>query len=254
MKSGYIILEGNIGAGKTTLAKAITKAFKDAGFPAQYLPEPDESNNTFLKLYYEDPKRYALTMQEHLLHKRYAATQYAQWGALSERGWFIMDRSYFGDLCFAKVQQKNGFFAPNEFDSYVAAHKNMQTNIQFPSLAIFLHCSPEVCQARISKRISEKVGRACESGISKEYLIDLQTEIDKLEAFMRNQCRTRRINWDDNKTQEDIEQMARLIANEAVNRPKTEHDFYNPWGACSQNLFDFKEQYTLKSFAARETL
>lgn len=235
-ESGYIIIEGNIGAGKSTFAQALVKAIRDLGCQAKYLAEPDESNNPFLSLYYADPKRWAYTMQTHLLSKRYEMTQLAQHGALSGNGWFIMDRSYFGDLYFAKVQMKDGYFLPAEFDSYVSLHKAMQANIHFPTAAIFLDCLPDVCKQRIDKRMTEKAGRACESSIGIDYLQSLQVEIEKLEAFMVTQTRVIRKDWNTHQTDGDIEIAAHETAHQLIQSDNKTSDFYSPWGACASEL------------------
>lgn len=59
-QNGYVIIEGNIGAGKSTFAHALVTVFKANGLKAQLLSEPDETNNPFLPLYYSDPKRWVL--------------------------------------------------------------------------------------------------------------------------------------------------------------------------------------------------
>ena len=233
-KNGYVIIEGNIGAGKTTFAKHLTQALKDTGCNATLLLEPVESN-PFLPLYYKDPHRYAYTMQEHLLSKRYAMTQYAQWGAISEQGWFVMDRSYFGDLYFAMVQMKDGFFSTDEFQSYISNHRCMQTNIHFPTAAIFLAASPYTCQQRAKER-----DRDCEKELSLQYLESLDEEIDRLKSFMSNMTKVITLPWDDNQDDSSLNRCAKIVANSLVNEDKTNVDFYSPWGACQSNLFEVK--------------
>lgn len=195
LENGYVIIEGNIGVGKSTFSELLAEAMRKCGVKAQTLPEPDETNNPFLSLYYEDPARHALEMQMHLLHKRYAATQYAQWGAMAGQGWFILDRSFYGDLCFAAVQMHRGYFSQAQVESYHSAHRNMQLHLGMPTAAFFLHADPDECRSRISKRISEKAGRVCESGIEIEYLAELQTEIDALEAYMAGKTRVFSTPW-----------------------------------------------------------
>ncbi len=236
---GYLIIEGGIGAGKSTLAKALTRQFTDiTGKLATCILEPDESSNPYLGMYYADPARWAFTMQMHLLQARYKATQRAQWGALNDCGWFVMDRSYFGDLCFAQVQKKDGLMSADEFNTYVGAHKAMQTNIHFPTVAIFLRCDVDRLVERINRRMSEKAGRACESSISRDYLIALQNEINRLESFMKTQTHVESINWNAEKSDCEIESAAREIALRCVCETSKQSCFYNPWGACANALFE----------------
>lgn len=199
MKSGYIIIEGNIGVGKSTFARALAGAFERAGEKARYLPEPDETSNPFLAGYYDDPKANAYKMQMHLLHQRFKATQYAQKAAKFGEGWFIMDRSYFGDLCFADVQIKRGFFTQAEYKSYLDAHRNMREFIEYPTAAIFLKAKPAVCKERIETR-----DRQCERGVKLSYLKALQTEINRLEKRMATRCPVQSLDWNADKTSAEL--------------------------------------------------
>lgn len=232
-QSGYIIVEGNIGAGKSTFAAALAKAFVALGHKAEYLAEPADGSNPFLPLYYEDPKRWAFTMQAHLLSKRYEMTQYAQHGALMGNGWYILDRSYFGDLYFANVQMKDGYFTPDEYASYVSLHKAMQANIHFPTAALFLDCNPEECKQRISKRMSEREGRKCESAIDLSYLYSLRAEIGRLCDFMRTQTQTVVRDWNRELSASEIFARAKDIADLLIN---SEPNDYSPWGASASRL------------------
>lgn len=230
-KNGYVIIEGNIGAGKTTFSKYLTNALKGIGCEATLLLEPVESN-PFLPLYYKDSQRYAYTMQEHLLSRRYAMTQFAQWGALSEQGWFIMDRSYFGDLYFAMVQMKDGFFTFEEFMSYIFSHRVMQTNIHFPTAAIFLNASPETCKRRADAR-----SRDCEKEMPLSYLESLDYEIGKLEAFMSRMTRVIDLPWDVDQNEDMLKRCADDVALSLTQDGDSFKDFYTPWGALSTGLF-----------------
>ena len=170
----------------------------------------------------------------HLLSKRYEMTQYAQHGALMGKGWFIMDRSYFGDLYFANVQMKDGYFTPDEYASYVSLHKAMQANIHFPTAAIFLHCSPEICKQRIEKRMSERAGRKCESAIDLAYLSSLNKEIWQMYTFMRTQTETKLLPWDEEREQQEIEAEAKRIAGQILD---CKPNGYSPWGMQAAELF-----------------
>lgn len=235
-KSGYIIVEGNIGVGKSTFTKLIVDELARVGCRSEYLPEPDEQNNNFLPLYYSNPKQYSYSMQMHLLHQRFRDTNFAAAGALADKGWFVMDRSYFGDLCFANVQRKLGYFTDFEFNSYVTAHRNME-RIPFPTVAIFLKAAPETCKKRISKRMTEKAGRACESTIDIEYLANLQKEIDGLEEFMEKTSNVISLDWNDDLNSEQLSELAKEIVGKIVNCTDTKLNFYSPWGACANALF-----------------
>lgn len=220
LNSGYIIIEGNIGVGKSTFAKLLSQAFEAQGLQAEYLPEPDETTNPFLSAYYADPKATAYKMQMHLLHQRFKATRYAQAAALAGKGWYILDRSYFGDIAFAKVQVEDGYFTSEEYQSYLDAHRNMREFLETPTCAIFLKAAPEICASRIVKR-----SRDCESGIPLGYLKHLQSEIDALEAVLQARCPVLELDWTTNQTYEDLAAKAAEVVKQLTALPRKDWDF-----------------------------
>ncbi len=99
-----IWIEGNIGAGKTTLSHILEKELGYRGFY-----EPVDSN-PYLQDFYEDPKRWAFPMQIEMLHRRYAMQQLAAYEctAYSEYHGAIIDRGLPGDRVFAKIHTDEG--------------------------------------------------------------------------------------------------------------------------------------------------
>lgn len=206
-ESGYVIIEGNIGVGKSTFSALLAEALQAEGCRAEYLPEPDETNNPFLTEYYAHPKETAYKMQLHLLHTRFASTQYAQTAAMDNRGWYILDRSYYGDICFAKVQVHDGFFTDAEYASYMRAHRNMRRFIEPPTLAIFLNATPETCARRIAKR-----ARECESGVPLDYLRALDAEISQLATTLKGRCPVVCLDWNDPQDLDGLKARAKELA------------------------------------------
>ena len=240
-ESGYIIIEGNIGVGKSTFAEILVEQIKAHGFKAECLREPADGTNPYLSDYYESPERYAFEMQTYLLSRRYEMTQKAAHGAMSGDGWFIMDRSYFGDLCFANVQKRDGFFDDRAYKTYVNLHNSMKMSIPMPTCAIFLNASIDTCKKRIDKRLSERSGRQCESGISLHYLTELQEEINKMEIFIKTRCRTCRIDWNDDLTLSQIRKEACNLVSDFVIQSDSETSIFDPWGNASQELFFMRQ-------------
>ena len=218
--SGYIIIEGNIGVGKSTFSKLLADAFIELGYKAAYLPEPDEKTNPFLADYYSDPKGNAYKMQMHLLHQRFKATRYAQAAALAGKGWYILDRSYYGDVCFANVQCGLGYFAQAECDSYLDAHRNMREFVEPPTAALFLHAKPETCNVRICKR-----ARDCEAGIDLGYLRALQSEIDDLEKTLSSRCPVLPLDWECEQNETELWYKALEVARTILAIPRTDWSF-----------------------------
>lgn len=179
-----IIIEGPIGSGKSVLTKELAKAL---GVNTLVLMEPDEKDdaNPYLALYYEQPARFAFTMQVHLLSLRYEMHMLAQSYSMNGQGHSICDRSYYGDTCFAKLQLKLGFMTHREFNTYSRLYHNMTRHVLHPNICVRLLVSPETCLERIQKRSIEQTGRACESGIDKDYLVQLDEEISNMTKILR---------------------------------------------------------------------
>jgi len=89
----FIAISGLIGAGKTTLAKALAETM---GLPAYYEPVAD---NEYLADFYADQKTFAFPLQIYLLNARFRQHQQIIW---SGRGG-VSDRSIYEDQIFAKI-------------------------------------------------------------------------------------------------------------------------------------------------------
>lgn len=154
-----IIIEGNIGAGKSTLTTQLSEAL---GAKAFYEPV---ATNPYLEKYYEDPKRYALPMQFYLMSNRYS---YHQEGI--EHIWktgqsCIFDRSIYGDAIFAKRNWLDGNMSKLDFENYNKMREVMLKSLMVPHVTLYLDAKPETCLKNINGR-----SRGCESGIPLSYL------------------------------------------------------------------------------------
>ncbi len=231
--SGFVVIEGNIGAGKSNFGLNLVLALRRLGLRAELLAEPDETSNPYLKDYYNKPERYALDMQVELLTRRFADTCYAQEGAQCGKGWFVMDRSYFGDLCFANVQRIDKYFEPRQWNTYVRLHHIMARYIMKPTAAIFLNVPVLECKERINERLSKKEGRLCESAINPDYLYKLQTEINNLkDGLTSNGTNVISVDWARKRTEAEINDFADEIAAK-ITCAKTlsiNEESYSPWG------------------------
>ena len=222
MNGGLIIVEGNIGAGKSTFAKILANALD-----GEYLPEPDEKTNPYLADYYRDPARWAFDVQMFLLTKRYRAQRYAQSKVRHNGGGFVvLDRSYYGDVCFANVQKQLGYFSQRDYDTYLCHHTDMKAFLEPPAVAIFLEVSSEVCKQRINRRMSEKAGRACESDISLDYLNRLDREITTLADSMEGNTIVKRLPWSKEKTEDEIRNLCEGFALDIKSRKQSVYDFW----------------------------
>ena len=180
-----VIVEGLIGSGKTTLTTELGKALGDNTL---VLIEPDEKEgNPYLADFYGDPKRWGLVMQVHLLQARYKMHLHAQWHALSGHGHAVLDRSYFGDTCFARMLFKAGTITEREFQTYRNTYHTMTASVLLPTVCLRILASPESSQKRIQNRMLQQTGRTCEDVISLEYLEALDRELDHMVGILRQQ-------------------------------------------------------------------
>jgi len=186
MRGKVVIIEGLIGSGKTTLSRELGQAL---GPQTLTLFEPDEKGgkNPYLADYYEEPARWSFTLQVHQLAARFRMHLQAQWHAMQGFGHAVLDRSYFGDTAFARLQLKSGLMSQREFDSYSALYHGMTASVLLPTICIRVLASPEICNERVAKRMESETGRACESAIDLDYLRGLELEIDHMVGVLRQQ-------------------------------------------------------------------
>ena len=91
----FICIEGNIGAGKTTLAKKIADELK-----FDFLPEQFEENS-LLPLFYNDPKTYSYLLEFSFLIERFQ--QLNNWAEKLKTKHVVSDYNFYKCLCFAKI-------------------------------------------------------------------------------------------------------------------------------------------------------
>ena len=187
---------------------------------------PADGTNPYPDDYYRDPARWAFEMQMFLLTRRYRAQKYAQGKVRHKGGFVVLDRSYYGDVCFANVQLLMGYFTRRDYETYLSHHTDMKVHLEPPAVAIFLNVPTETCKERINRRLSVKEGRRCESGISLEYLNSLDREIDKLADGMAPCTLVKRLAWGGNRSEDEIAGMCGGFALGIKARKQTVHDFW----------------------------
>ncbi|HEY7986844.1 MAG TPA: deoxynucleoside kinase [Methylophilaceae bacterium] len=152
-KYPYIVIEGPIGSGKTTLAKRMAERLS-----AQLLLE-NAAENPFLERFYQNPERHALPTQLFFLFQR---TE--QLRKLSQPDLFggstIADFFLEKDPLFARLTLND-----EEFALYRNIYQHVQLQIPPPDLVIYLQTSTDILLERVEKR-----GIDYEKGISRDYL------------------------------------------------------------------------------------
>ncbi|MDO8437990.1 MAG: deoxynucleoside kinase [Nitrosomonadaceae bacterium] len=152
-KYRYIVVEGPIGVGKTSLAQRLAHHLNSA----LLLEKPAE--NPFLEKFYSDIPRYALPTQLFFLFQRAAQVQglaqldmFAQ-ATVSD---FLLDK----DQLFAGLTLSDA-----EHELYQQIYHHLQPQAPQPDLVIYLQASPDTLVERVKRR-----GSAFEKSISEDYL------------------------------------------------------------------------------------
>lgn len=192
----YISISGLIGAGKSTLAKALGK---EMGLDVYYEPVMD---NEYLQDFYTNMERYSFPMQIHLLNKRYEQQQQIIW---SKKG-AVQDRTIYEDSVFAKMLWKTGKMEERDYKTYKELFENISNFMKHPNLIVHLDVDVEVSMRRIKERNLD-----CETGITVEYLKSLKEEYDLFIANISKIIPVIKINYNEYLAAED---MARMIYTE----------------------------------------
>jgi deoxyadenosine/deoxycytidine kinase len=158
LKYDYIVIEGNIGTGKTSLASKISKDFNTRLLLERF------AENPFLPLFYEHPGRYAFALELSFLADRYQQLK----DELSSRELFqqqtISDYILNKSLIFANITLKN-----DENSLYQRLFHIINPNLPKPDLLIYLHKDVPNLKKNIELR-----GRSYEQNIEEEYLKKLE--------------------------------------------------------------------------------
>ncbi len=164
----YIVISGNIGAGKTSLSQIISK---EMGFSVYF---EDFHSNLFLKDYYKDMKRWAFATQMNFLALRYEQLVHH---VLLSKIPAVLDRSIYEDReVFARALHEEGLMTDAEWEVYNKMYRLMVDNLPTPNLMIYLEKTIDELMRNIAKR-----GRDFEK-IPREYLESLDKRYKKFYA------------------------------------------------------------------------
>jgi deoxyadenosine/deoxycytidine kinase len=225
----YIVIEGIIGSGKTTLCRELGRRTDILGENPLVQFEPAEGENPYLDAYYAHPADYAFKMQVYLLGRRYRAHLAAQSLVLSDTCSVVSDRSYFGDRCFAELQLSEGYFSAADFATYLTLHKDMQRDILYPSAFIYIRTPVSLAMERIGRRMSEIAGRSCECAISHSYMNKLYCSVERMIAAMSRYTDVIELNaLADDGSERPVSELCAEAAERLKNLPVR----YDAWQGC----------------------
>ncbi len=158
MKHNFITVEGNIGAGKTTLTHLLAKHFN-----ARIILE-EFADNPFLSKFYDNPKHYAFPVELFFMAERYKQLKEMVHTKDLFQTITISDYLFTKCLLFAKVN-----LPEEEFRLYQKLFDIIHQQLIFPDILIYLHAPVYKLQENIKKR-----NREYEQQIADEYLYNLQ--------------------------------------------------------------------------------
>lgn len=158
MKYQFITIEGNIGAGKTTLSHLLSKHYN-----ARLILE-EFADNPFLPKFYENPKQFAFPLELFFMAERFKQLK----ELLQQKDMFqsltISDYLFTKCLLFARVT-----LPEDEFRLYQRLFEIIHQQLVEPDLLIYLHAPVKKLQSNIRKR-----NRSYEQSIPDEYLFNIQ--------------------------------------------------------------------------------
>jgi deoxyguanosine kinase len=154
----FVTIEGNIGAGKTTLAHLLSRHYN-----ARLVLE-EFADNPFLPKFYENPQQYAFPLELFFMAERFKQLK----ELIQQKDLFqnitVSDYLFTKCLLFAKVT-----LSDEEFRLYQRLFDIIHQQLIQPDILIYLHASVSKLQSNIKKR-----NRAYEQNISDEYLFNIQ--------------------------------------------------------------------------------
>jgi deoxyadenosine/deoxycytidine kinase len=164
----HIAIAGNIGAGKTTLTKLLSKHYK---FEAHY---EDVVENPYLDDFYSQMERWSFNLQVYFLNSRFRQILEIH----NSKKHIIQDRTIYEDAhIFAPNLHAMGLMTHRDFQNYSSLFNLMESLVKGPDLLIYLRSSIPNLVEQIHKR-----GREYENSISIDYLSRLN---ERYEAWIQ---------------------------------------------------------------------
>jgi len=152
----YVVIAGNIGAGKSTLVRMMCDSL---GWEPYFEPVAE---NPYLADFYRDMRRWAFNSQVFFLTHRARSHR----TLMDSHRPVVQDRSFYEDgEVFARAQYLLGHLGERDWQTYKELYETLTTLLAPPDLVVYLRASVSTLRRRIAQR-----GRDIETDISDEYL------------------------------------------------------------------------------------
>ncbi|GMR67977.1 deoxynucleoside kinase [Bacillus cereus] len=158
----FITVEGPIGVGKTSLAKAISAHMQ------LHLLKEIVDENPFLGKFYEDIDEWSFQTEMFFLCNRYKQLEDINIKYLNQRKPVVADYHIFKNLIFASRTLKD-----SQYDKYMQIYRILTQDMPVPNVIVYLTASLETLQKRIAMR-----GREFEKNMDPNYLLQLTKDYE----------------------------------------------------------------------------
>jgi len=158
IKCNYLVIEGNIGAGKSTLAAKIAEQFNGSLILERF------ADNPFLPKFYKDPEKYSFPLELSFLADRYKQLKEELVTQDLFRSFAVADYYFTKSLIFAATTLEG-----EEYNLYRQIFYMICSTLPKPDLIVYLHLNPDRLLVNIKKR-----GREYEKPITESYLKRIQ--------------------------------------------------------------------------------
>ena len=195
----HIAVAGNIGSGKTTLTKLLSKHFS-------WIPQyEDIDTNPYLASFYEDMQRWSFNLQVFFLNERFKHIIEIR---NKKKKSVIQDRTIYEDAyIFAPNLHDMGLMSNRDYTNYITLFELIDSFIQPPELLIYLKADVSTLVSQIQKR-----GRPYEDLIRLDYLKNLNERYNTW-AESYNKGKMLVIDVDENKFSENKDHLGIIIEN-----------------------------------------
>ena len=170
-------IEGNIGAGKTTILNIIGKNFDDVTFVEEPVSQwQNLGGENLLEKFYQDPERWGFTFEFYSMLSKIKCLMKA---ADTEKNIIIIERSILSNKIFIDISKEMNKLNDLEYGMLINTYNFYRQNV-YPILngIIYLNTPVDLCVQRIIKR-----NRGGESNVDKNYLLMLKEKFDELSNY-----------------------------------------------------------------------